>query len=379
MDYFQTSHRRKNLLTGRWILCSPHRSIRPWLGQVESSTSISSTRHDQGTRITYAADCYLCPGNLRQNGIRNPNYSSTFIFDNDFPALSKEILSLQDDRKEHHQHPIDDEHFPHDKSLEKRTKMMVHQSVRGICKVICFSPRHDVTLTELANEQIKMILLTWKAEIESLLIHHPYLKYIQIFENKGSIMGCSNPHPHCQLWAIDYIPQELTDELIQFTEWNRQYGTCLLCDYVQQESFERTRILMENQHFVCLLPYWALWPFETMIISRDHLRNLEQLNDQQLNSLADIIRRLSIKYDRLFDCSFPYSMGLHQVPLRDHQSMFHLHFHYYPPLLRSAHIKKFLVGFEMLAEAQRDLTVEIAAERLRNIPDEDDNNNGSII
>jgi UDPglucose--hexose-1-phosphate uridylyltransferase len=378
MDYFQTSHRRKNLLTGRWILCSPHRTTRPWLGQVESSTSShSSTRHVQDTRIIYAPDCYLCPGNLRQNGIRNPDYTSTFVFDNDFPALSKEIPSSQDEKVHHEQSQIDEHH---NTSAPTRRKMMVHQSVRGICKVICFSPRHDVTLTELTNEEIKTILLTWRMEIEYLRIAHPYLKYIQIFENKGPIMGCSNPHPHCQLWAIDYIPQELDDELIQFTEWNRQHGTCLLCDYVQQESLEKIRILMENEHFICLLPYWALWPFETMIISRDHSETLEQLTDPQLDSLADLMRRLSIKYDRLFDCSFPYSMGLHQAPLRrdpPHSSMFHLHFHYYPPLLRSAHIKKFLVGFEMLAEAQRDLTVEIAAERLRNIPDGDNDDSVS--
>ncbi len=328
-------HRRLNILTGEWILVSPHRARRPWQGQIEKSVETELPYYDP--------QCYLCPGNSRAQGIKNSKYTSTFVFTNDFSALLPQKTT-------------------EDYNVEN---LLVGKTESGICRVVCFSPDHHTTLPEISVEAIRNVVDMWTTEYETLGAMKD-INYVQIFENKGAVMGCSNPHPHGQIWAQNAIPVEPQKELQQSTAYYQKHHSCILCDYLALEQKQRVRIVCENTDFVALVPFWAVWPFETMIVSKRHCSSLSDLKDSEKNSFADIIKRLTIRYDNVFETSFPYSSGIHQQPTdggKTHKVHFHMHF--YPPLLRSATVKKFMVGYEMLANSQRDITAEFSAERLR--------------
>lgn len=328
-------HRRFNPLSGEWILVSPQRAKRPWQGQSE----VTATEQAPG----YDSNCYLCPGNKRIIGETNPQYEDTFVFGNDFAALQVDTP----DKK------IDDELFR-------------LQAEQGLTRVICFSPDHSLTLPELDVTAIARIVQCW-AEQEKELGEE--FQWVQIFENKGAIMGCSMPHPHGQVWAQKNLPTIAEKELHNQQAYFQKHGTPMLMDYVRKEMQNRERIVVENNYWLALVPYWAAWPFETLLLPKNPLQYLHQLDHTQSMALAEIIKALTIRYDNLFKTSFPYSMGWHAAP---HDGKKHeewvLHAHFYPPLLRSASVKKFMVGYEMMAEPQRDLTAEQAAERLRNLP-----------
>ena len=333
-------HRRYNPLLGEWILVSPHRTKRPWQGQTEELAP--------DNRPQYDPKCYLCPGNTRAGGDVNPAYKSTNVFVNDYSSLLPDIPSEQ----------------------ENKGDLLVAQSESGLCKVICFSPRHDLTLGKMKTEDIVPVVNIWAKETEEIG-SRPDISYVQVFENKGAVMGCSNPHPHGQIWATSHIPNIPASEEKHQREYMEKKGSCMLCDYVKIEAEENERIVCENEHFVVLVPYWATWPFETMLLSKRHVSCIADLNTDERKSLADIIRRIACKYDHVFNVSFPYSMGWHQKPTDGGDySSWHLHAHFYPPLLRSATVKKFMVGFEMLAMPQRDITAEMAAAKLREMPEE---------
>jgi len=277
--------------------------------------------------------------------VRNPPYIGTFVFDNDFSAL---LLDTPEG------------------GLDEQG-ILIARSERGICRVICFSPRHDLTLPEMSLAEIRKVVDVWAEQYEELGAL-PQINHVQIFENKGAMMGCSNPHPHCQVWASETLPNEPAKEVAALTGYWQEHHSCLLCDYLALEERRRVRIVCANEHFVALVPFWAIWPFETMLLSRRHVSSLLELTGAERDGLAEIIRRLTTKYDNLFQISFPYSMGFHQRPTdgRDY-SAWHLHAHYYPPLLRSATVRKFMVGYEMLSEPQRDIPAEAAAARLREL------------
>jgi len=335
-------HRRYNPLTREWILVSPHRMERPWLGQVE--------RVPIEARPKYDPDCYLCPGNLRAGGKRNPPYSGTFVFENDFAALLPDVPGLSS-------------------VSQMQSPLLVSHPERGLCRVICFSPRHDLTLAEMAEETIREVVDVW-VEQYTELGGLSFINYVQIFENKGEMMGASNPHPHGQIWANETLPTEAHKEHTAQSDYWHEAGDCLLCTYLALEVAERVRIVLENEYFLALVPFWATWPFETLLLSKCHVPSLAHLHDAERNALADILKRLTTRYDNLFQVSFPYSMGFHQQPTDGQvHPAWHLHAHFYPPLLRSASVRKFMVGYEMLAQPQRDLTAEAAAARLRELPD----------
>lgn len=336
---FSTPHRRWNALTGDWVLISPHRTQRPWQGQVEKAPTDRRPVHDPA--------CYLCPGNPRAGGVHNPDYAGTFVFDNDFAALRPDTLPA---------------HWA-------ANELIVAQAERGICRVVCFSPRHDLTLAQMDLPDIRRVVDVWSDQYEELGAR-PWVQHVQVFENRGAMMGASNPHPHGQIWANETIPLEPAKELARCAAYQAQSGHCLLCDYLALELDAQTRVVCANDHFVVVVPFWAVWPFETLLLSRRHLNTITDLNSDERDGLADILRRLLIRYDNVFEVSFPYSMGFHQRPTdrRPHDEL-HLHAHYYPPLLRSATVRKFMVGYEMLSQPQRDTTPEQAAERLRAMPE----------
>ncbi len=332
-----TPHRRLNPLTGEWVLVSPHRTDRPWQGQIEKAARPAA--------IEYDPHCYLCPGNERAGGHRNPKYTSTFVFTNDFAALQP---GIQD--------------FEHNES-----GLLVAQSESGTCRVICFSPRHDLTLSRMDPEAIRTVVDLW-AQQYTELGGEPWINYVQIFENRGEMMGASNPHPHGQIWANANLPNEPGKEQVAQQRYRAEHGTCLLCDYVRLEARHAERIVCENEHFAVVVPFWAVWPFEVLLIAKRHARDITALGNAERDALADILKRLTTRYDNLFEISFPYSMGFHQAPTdgQPHDE-WHLHAHFYPPLLRSATVRKFMVGYEMLGTPQRDITPEIAARRLREL------------
>jgi len=328
-------HRRFNVLNGDWILVSPHRTKRPWQGKHETSAGEARPAHDPS--------CYLCSGNARSGGLKNPEYTGTYIFDNDFAAILPNTES---------ENPVVD-----------KKSLLRSEEVAGTCRVICFSPRHDWTLPEMPLEAIRGVVDAWASQTEELGRQY---QWVQVFENKGDIMGCSNPHPHGQIWASDFIPNEPSKEdRCQLEHWKKNHSP-LLIDYLKLESAKKERIVVENEHWVVVVPYWATWPYETLLLPRRHIQRLPDLSDAERTTLADILKRFLTRYDNLFEVSFPYSMGWHGAPnTPDDTSHWQLHAHFYPPLLRSATVKKFMVGYEMMAEAQRDLTPEAAAARLR--------------
>jgi len=336
---FDSPHRRYNPLTREWVLVSPQRAKRPWQGQVEKPAKETLPQYDP--------TCYLCPTNARAGGIKNPAYTGTFVFDNDFPALMPDQSANEVPAMKH--------------------GLLQAEAERGICRVICFSPRHDLTLPQLPHPEVKAVIATWadqSRELESL----EWIRYVQIFENKGAIMGCSNPHPHSQLWATHSIPNEPAKEFISQAEYFAAHRSCMLVDYLKEEEQSGERIIAENEHFAALVPFWAIWPFEVLVIARRPIARLANLSTEEQDSLASIFSDVTRRYDRVFNVSFPYSMGFHQAPAEgESHPEWVLHAHFYPPLLRSAAVKKFMVGYEMLAMPQRDLTPESAAARLREL------------
>ncbi len=334
----ETSHRRYNPLTGDWVLVSPHRDKRPWLGQVEDLPSAERPAHDP--------ECYLCPGGTRAGGIRNPDYAGTFVFTNDFAALLPESPEIDGGKN----------------------PLFRAETARGTCRVLCYSPRHDLTLQELPLPAICEVVDVWASQSEEL---GETYRWVQVFENKGEIMGCSNQHPHGQIWAVDVLPEIPSREDEHQAAYFEEHAHEMLLDVLEIEQTRRDRMVLENDEWSVLVPYWAAWPFETMLLPRRTARRLSDLSDEQRDGLADILKRMLAKYDNLFNVSFPYSMGWHGAPYPEETPADHwlLHAHFYPPLLRSATIKKFMVGYEMLAEPQRDLTPERAAERLRTLPE----------
>lgn len=333
-------HRRLNPLTGEWLLVSPHRSKRPWQGQVEKQVPDARPSHDP--------TCYLCPRNPRAGGVPNPDYTTTYVFDNDFASLLPEVPGGE----------------------VNTAGLLVARAERGVCRVICFSPRHDLSLAEMSAQEILPVVDVWAAQYRELGAL-PYVNHVQIFENKGLMMGCSNPHPHGQIWASESLPAEPAKELARQQEYLGRTGCCLLCDYLAQEERAGERLICANEHFVALVPFWAIWPFETMVLPRRHAGALPELTPAERTSLADILHRVTARYDNLFEVSFPYSMGWHQTPTDGAaHPEWHLHAHFLPPLLRSATVKKFMVGFELLGNPQRDITPEWAAERLRSLSEE---------
>jgi UDPglucose--hexose-1-phosphate uridylyltransferase len=336
---YDDPHRRFNPLTGDWILVSPHRSERPWQGQTENANPAPALAYDPA--------CYLCPGNERAGGVRNPKYTSTFVFTNDFAALKPDIPSGRHD--------------------DSSRGLLLSESERGVCKVICYSPRHDLTLARMKVDEILAVVDLWSAQFAEIG-SSPDINYVQIFENRGEMMGCSNPHPHGQIWASQTIPNEPRKEQESQFIYSAKHALCLLCDYLQLEIRSQTRVVLVNDHFVALVPFWAVWPFEILLLAKSHARDLLALDPAARASLAEILKALTTRYDNLFETSFPYSMGFHQARTDgDAHPEWHLHAHFYPPLLRSAAIRKFMVGYELLAEPQRDITPEEAAATLRNL------------
>ena len=334
-DLKEHSHTRLNILTGDWILVSPHRSKRPWQGKVEDLP--------KDGRPAYDPACYLCPGNKRADGSINPEYKNSFVFVNDFSALLANT--------------------PEGSVNEEG--LLIANSESGVCKVICFSPRHDLTLPQMKVDDIEKVIELWQEEFTTIA-SNPSIKYIQIFENKGEIMGCSNPHPHGQIWSSSSVPLELSKETIQQKKYFDKHHKSLLSAYLELELKKKERIVLENEAFVALVPFWATWPYEIMIVSKRHIQTITQLNEAEKKLFAAMLKELTAKYDNLFRVSFPYSAGIHQAPVNDgNHDEWHLHMHFYPPLLRSATVKKFMVGYEMLANPQRDITAEFAAEKLR--------------
>jgi len=327
-------HRRFNPLLREWVLVSPHRTERPWLGRVE--------KIQKPLAVTFDPNCYLCPGNQRAGGAQTPLYTQTYVFDNDYPAMLPEVAPLQFDA----------------------AGLLRGKSEQGICRVMCFSPRHDLTVARMTVPELRGVVDGW-CEQYSALGKIPWINHVQIFENCGELLGASNPHPHCQIWANASLPNLPSRELVAVQEYHAEKHSCLLCDYLKLELQLNVRVVCQNDAFAVVVPFWAVWPFETLVLSKRHLASIDQLSEEERDLLGDIIRRISIRYDNLFETAFPYSMGFHQRPTDGGAyDEWHFHAHYFPPLLRSATIQKFMVGYELLSAPQRDVTPESAANRL---------------
>jgi UDPglucose--hexose-1-phosphate uridylyltransferase len=333
---WQYPHRRWNPLRRSWVMVSPHRTQRPWQGEVSKTAAPAS--------LTYDPECYLCPGNKRAGGEVNPPYEGVFSFVNDYAAVLPNPPAVVD---------------------ESSSPLLAAEPVQGICKVLCFHPDHSLTLAKMQRPDIRRVIDAWASETEEIAALN-WINHIQIFENRGAMMGASNPHPHCQIWATSHIPDEPAIETEAQQAYLAEEGTCLLCDYLAAERASGQRVIVENEHFTAVVPWWAVWPFETMILSRRHCGLLPELAGEERDALADILKRVTTRYDNLFDVSFPYTMGFHQSPVdATPHPEWHFHAHFYPPLLRSATVRKFMVGFEILGMPQRDITPEDAAARLR--------------
>jgi len=328
MNYSDFPHRRYNPLTGEWVKVSPHRTKRPWNGQTEET----------GTELLpeYEKSCYLCPGNERAGGSRNPDYKGVYVFNNDYAALLPETEFME----------------------ETVNDFIKGKTEKGICRVICYSDKHNITMARMSLKEIENIINIWKKEYTELS-EHDFINHVQIFENKGAVMGCSNPHPHGQIWAEEFLPNIPHSEIYHQNKYSEKNKSCLLCDYIKYEIEQNERIIYRNRSFAAVVPYWAVWPFETMILPLRHITSINQLTE-----------KVTVKYDNLFKTSFPYSMGIHQSPTdgKDY-SYTHMHVHFAPPLLRSATVKKFMVGYELMAMSQRDITPEKSAEVLKELPE----------
>jgi len=337
----QFPHRRWNPLRQSWVLVSPHRAQRPWQGEVGQKAALSE--------VAYDPQCYLCPGNQRAGGATNPAYEGVFSFVNDYAALLPDSPSVTE---------------------PTASPLLAAEPARGLCKVICFHPNHSLTLARMTRAEIRCVVDAWTQEYEELA-GLGWIEYAQIFENRGAMMGASNPHPHCQIWSTSFVPDEPAAETQAQSEHLARTGRCLLCDYLAAESAAQERVIFQNEHFTALVPWCAIWPFEVLLVSRRHLGALPELSLDERDGLADALKRLTTRYDNLFQTSFPYTMGFHQSPTdkKEHPE-WHFHAHFYPPLLRSATVRKFMVGFEMLGMPQRDITPEAAAQRLRACPEE---------
>ena len=336
-DQKKHPHRRYNPLLEEWILVSPQRANRPWQGQTEKRAEEELPAHDE--------NCYLCSGNIRVNGEKNPDYTGVYVFDNDFGSLMKDEVEFSD----------------------KSSDFFSLKPERGINRVICFSENHSLTLPEMEVDDIKNVVDVWQNQYNELG-NLDYINHVQIFENKGQVMGCSNPHPHGQIWAQSSIPSTVLRTQENLKKYFEKNETSLLENYVKEELEINKRIILENENFVAIVPFWAVWPYETMIVSKRKIENLLFFSDEEKLSLATILKDLTTKYDNLFEMSFPYSAGIHQSPTdKKPHPEWHFHMHFYPPLLRNAEVKKFMVGYEMLAEPQRDITPEQSAEILKNI------------
>jgi len=328
-------HRRFNPLKNEWVLVSPQRNLRPWQGKSETPNTVEKPPHD--------TSCYLCAGNKRIGGAANPEYRGTYVFPNDFPALLPDGIG----------------------PASTDNPLFVSTPVRGTAKVICFSERHDLTMARLPVAGIRDVVETW---IEQTALLAKDYRWVAIFENKGEAMGCSNPHPHGQIWASDFLPNEITTEDKTQAAYLQHHGRVLLLDYVPEEMERQDRVVVENQSWIAVVPYWAVWPFETLLVPKRHVPRMLDLTVPEKADLADILKRLTTRYDNLFKTDFPYSMGWHSAPFTDRSNEhWQLHAHFYPPLLRSASVKKFMVGYEMLSEPQRDMTAESAAKVLREL------------
>ncbi len=339
MNYSDFPHRRYNPLTGEWVKVSPHRTKRPWNGQTEET----------GTELLpeYEKSCYLCPGNERAGGSRNPDYKGVYVFNNDYAALLPETEFME----------------------ETVNDFIKGKTEKGICRVICYSDKHNITMARMSLKEIENIINIWKKEYTELS-EHDFINHVQIFENKGAVMGCSNPHPHGQIWAEEFLPNIPHSEIYHQNKYSEKNKSCLLCDYIKYEIEQNERIIYRNRSFAAVVPYWAVWPFETMILPLRHITSINQLTESETADFADIFKKVTVKYDNLFKTSFPYSMGIHQSPTdgKDY-SYTHMHVHFAPPLLRSATVKKFMVGYELMAMSQRDITPEKSAEVLKELPE----------
>jgi UDPglucose--hexose-1-phosphate uridylyltransferase len=336
-DFEKQPNRRLNPLTGDWVLVSPGRTARPWKGQAEAAAPENVPAYDP--------QCYMCPGNKRASGKHNPNYTGTFVFENDYAAPQPGGSAPE----------------------ENVSGLLVARAEQGNCRVVCFSPRHDLTLAKLSNAELRAVVDVWTEQYQ-LLGGASAINSVLIFENRGAMMGASNPHPHGQIWANVTLPNEPAKEQASFVAYQQAHSACLLCAYLKIEKEKKDRIVCENDEFAAVVPFWAVWPFETIVISKRHAGSLEQFSESVRDALADVLHRVTARYDNLFQTSFPYSMGLHQRPTDGElHREWHFHAHFYPPLLRSAVVRKFMVGYELLGSPQRDITPEDAARRLREV------------